>query len=345
MHFSNLPGITPLLMLVSFASAQTWSVNASLPVPATAQFVSVWYQSVSQPAGPIAPGTIVTTTSYYAPSASASWLPSVPVQNAPLAFRLYATAHPSLSGGATLSWASVDAQLDLALTAPQPVAGRLALRFQPTGPGLRTLTLDVGADGSTEFVAPFASTGPAGFATVDLPLTIPVAGTVIRATLHAAGSLQYGQFPTSMNAVLDLQAEFFPGQPALHQFDTAGASATLATTHLPDNTATLALGSPTQPLPGWLVFGFQPTLASWSPTVTQLVTADSIIAVNSMSLLLPDLPPGTALFAQGLAILPGNVLATTDSVRCYLALADQMLASRIAPVGQLRSQAMSRVHS
>ena len=50
------------------------------------------------------------------------------------------------------------------------------------------------------------------------------------------------------------------------------------------------------------------------PNVTQLVTLDYVFATNTMTMNLPALPSGTALYCQGLAATASG-LFSTNSVR------------------------------
>lgn len=318
------------------AVAQSWSITAALSAPAT--YSSIVFRnsgtamgSGSTPAGAVGPGAFLTggvaSSGPGATSISGSWLPSVAGSTQPLAFSVEQRGSAQADYGPTnpyLAYATLAAQLDLTLQAPQPTSGRLLVRYRATnaptasGGGSGSLTLDIGADAVVDFTATLAGAANGLLETVDLPVQIPAGGQVLRvAYSFTVSSLSSSGFavPTS-SASMTIEAEFFPDQPALQTFDTTAAGAQLVTQHSTNNAVSLAIGSLSLPQPGWLIFGFQPTLVVWAPTITQLVTADTILAVSAMTIVPPVLPPGTALYVQGLAILPGNALATTNSVRC-----------------------------
>jgi hypothetical protein len=236
-------------------------------------------------------------------------MPSVPGQSAPIAFtaRAFATASSSLPTFVFVS-GSVSTQLDLSLQMPAPVGGRLLLTGSYSsfgGAGSGSIGVDVGGDGTVEFVADYLMP----YAVVDVPL--PVGVTTIRLACVAS----HGQFvQDNGGTTVTVQGQFFPNEPAIHSFDATGAGTTLRVDHPAGDTVTLSIGGLFQP-PVLLAFGFQPVVVPLAPYVTQLVTLDTVFAIGSITLTLPALPSGTALYCQGLVLQPSNVLISSNSVR------------------------------
>lgn len=290
--------------------AQTWAVTANAPVPGSSS-VTQWIasgnvsSSASLPVGPRPPGAMLTCGIGVIANASGSWSASVPGQVGPVAasVRMRCTANGSYNYS---SMATMDVTLDLLFTAPSPSSGRLLLESLPLGVGGGIASLDVDADGTIDWSVSL----PASSAAVDLPFTIPAAGRVVRVhgNLGAMGMQFFGGLGD-----ITLQLEFLPGQPVVAPF--APGNATLAFDHSPTDLLTLTLPSYLGITPLLIVLGSAPTQVPILPQVTQLVTLDVVVAAPSLTFALPPLPPGTAVYAQGLVIVPPGDLVSTGSLR------------------------------
>ncbi len=333
--------VVSVFALALSLGAQSWSVTAAAPVTGTASASALTF---SQPptiqtntqtlaVGPV-PAGIFLSMSAQAGSASAysraQWSPSVVGQVAPLAFRVEVTAwaHVSAWSGGYSEGAggSVSCQLDLTLHAPQPTAGRLALRRMTTTHATGSVSLSVDADGDG-----LAETISTDGSTADVAVVIPAAGTSVRVTIGATASESYtpglGSQPGSSGAIV-FEAQFLPDEPTVTPFDDTGAFQRLSIDHKADNT--LTIGAQVSPPGVWpfpaataaiLVFGSQPVVIPALPSVTQLVTIDAWFAmtatfpVSSMTLALPSLPPGTEAYCQALLILTDGSLRSSNSLR------------------------------
>jgi hypothetical protein len=302
--------IVLVLALAPAALAQSWSVTASAPVVGSANtgaFPSGYGSSQTLPVGTVAAGTFLSTSSSSG-AASASWSASVAGQVAPLAFTAALATLTSNNGSALFTSASVQARLDLTLRAPQPSGGRLFAQVSSIGlfGGSGTISLDVGADG----VVDFASSSFSGSGSADLALQIPAGGAVVRVLYSGSAAAPQGSYAQSS---VNLAAQFLPGQPAVTAFDSTGAGQSITIAHPLGDSVSLSLSPFNQA--NVLVFGLQPLVQPITPTVTQLVTVDTVFALSSITLALPPLPPGTALYCQGLVVDPFGVLRSTGSVR------------------------------
>lgn len=123
------------------------------------------------------------------------------------------------------------------------------------------------------------------------------------------GALQGGY----SNCFASIEVQFFPGQPAVAAFDSTGSVQSITIDHPLGDSVTLSLSALNQG--NVLIFGFQPMVQPITPTITQLVSVDTVFVLTSITLALPPLPPGTALYCQGLVIDPFGVLRSTRSVR------------------------------
>ncbi len=289
--------------------AQSWSVTASAPTPGTA-VVGSWGGGIAWqtlPVGPVAAGTFL-AISNNSGTASASWAPNVSGQTAPLAFTAATTVVAVSQSTSVPSSAGVNAQLDLSLRAPQPLSGRLVVQWSVAGSfgGSARINLDVDADGTVDFAA--SSFGGSG--TLDLPLQIPLAGAVVRVIYTASASASQGSYSTGTASVA---VQFFPNQPDIRVFDTTGAGQSIGINHPIGDSVTLSLNTSNQM--NVLCFGFQPMVNPLLPTVTQLISIDAYFVASSVTMTLPPLPPGTALYSQGLVIDWLGNLRSTSSVR------------------------------
>jgi hypothetical protein len=301
--------------LVACLPAQGWTLSAARPTPATASAgVLPSVTTNTQPAGPVQPGAIVAVAGGgpgASASAGASWQPSVAGQTALLAFSVSCQASASYSGsGFGLVSASVSATLDVTLAAPQLTGGRLVLSGTQTsfgGSGGGSIGVDVAGDGLIDYQVP----SPQSAAGLPVDVLVPAGVSLIRVTLAASFSVV--GTPNNGGTGLTLSAQFFPGQVAVSSFDTTGAGTTLVITRPAASTVSIALPTFLQ-TPVLLAFGMQPTQVPLAPSVTQLVTLDSVFAVGSMTLTLPPLPPGTELYCQGL-VLQFGTFRSSNSVR------------------------------
>jgi hypothetical protein len=304
--------VTVLLMpfLVPSVAAQGWSITADAPVPATALAGGFPGISNTRPAGPVAPGQIISQAasgSGWSASAGASWAASIAGQTAPLAFAVNCFANSSTTQQPYIA-ASVSVTLDLTLHMPQTVGGRLVVTGTWGSVGVggnNTLGLDVGGDGVVEFTNSTTNL-------LAMPIDVPVPSGVnlIRLTFQA-GYLVIS--PDNGGTGLSLQAQFYPNEPAVHAFDTTGAGTMLSVDHTTGNSVTIGLSTALQ-TPVLLAFGFDSLVAPLAPGVTLLVTPDVIFPVGSMTLSLPPLPPGTTLFCQGL-VMQFGAYRSSNSVR------------------------------
>jgi hypothetical protein len=308
-----------LLTFVASAMAQAWSIIARAPSVGSAGatvFQGLPFgQSSTLPIGPVAAGSfLAASVTYLGSSASAAgtWTPSVGGQVAPLAFTVSATAGAQVGPGA-VAGSALAATIDLLLNAPQPVAGRLVVRMLGTAPTQPAdfLDLDVGADGSIEFRI---ATGASNPGTVDVPLSIPATGAVVRVAFRVFA--QVAGAPYSLSTGVALEARFVPGEPAIAVFDTTGAGAAVGIDHpIGSNIVTLSIGTPAQ-TPYLMAIGALPILVPLLPTVTVLVTPDvTLTGLGSITLPLPPFPGGTALYFQGLVIDTAGTPRSTPSVR------------------------------
>jgi hypothetical protein len=220
-----------------------------------------------------------------------------------------AIAQPGLGSVAA---ASLQATIDLTLTSPQPLGGRLVVRMVggPPTQALDYIDLDIGADGSIEFRIAASQSDPG---TVDLPLAIPATGAVVRVAFRLAMLPFVGATPPYSTSV-GLDARFFPGEPAISVFDTTGAGAAVGIGHpIGSGSATLSIGTPAE-TPVLMAIGAFPTVVPLLPTVT--VSPDVTLAgLGSITLPLPPFPAGTAIWFQGLVIDIGGTPRSTPSVR------------------------------
>jgi hypothetical protein len=327
-----------LLAISSHCNAQGWSITAHAPVSgtATAQATFVGFPApqyvtngANLPVGPVQSGVFLSsnaTTVASSASTSMSWVPSIMGSTAPL--QLTARA----SGGANAQFgypfqssaggsASGNAEIILTLRAPQPVSGRLFVRISglfnlgPPSSSVSSIRLDVNADGSFEVSSP----PPVGYQpTLNLPLQIPATGAVIKLIYGSSSSLScsgaVGCLGVSSN--MKIEAQFFPGEPVVASFATFSGAATMSFDQGSQGMVTLSIGSPLL-TPIFMVIGGTPISVPLLPSVTALVSPDIVIATpsGSLTLLTTPLPPGTALFVQGLVADAAGTPRGTNSVR------------------------------
>lgn len=312
--------LAALLSLVATATAQAWSITASAPSVGSAAATLFQglpsSQSATLPIGPVAAGSLLAASvGSLGSSASAggTWTPIAGGQATPLVFTLSATASAQVGGPGTVAFSASSAVIDLTLNAPQPVAGRLIVRMvgaAPTQPA-DYLDLDVGADGSIEFRIAANVPNPG---TVDVPLSIPANGALVRVSFRAFA--QVAAAPYSVSTGVGIEARFVPGEPAIAVFDATGAGAVVGIDHpIGSNTVTLSIGTPAQ-TPYLMAIGALPILVPLLPTVTVLVTPDVTLAgLGSITLPLPPFPGGFAIYFQGLVIDTVGTPRSTPSVR------------------------------
>lgn len=330
------PTLATLLLcaLPSALVAQSWSITAVVPSPGTAtgtittNFAPQVVVTTPLPPGPAPAGTFFTPTvalgNAHADGA-ASWSPTFADLVAPVGFE--AIAH----GAAAASWPAgpnqgssrmqMDADLVLMLVPPQPVGGRLVLRWRGVNVDfpVARIDVDIGDDGTIDLAASsqwFAWTDP--WRSFELPLTIGANGLPIRLRYRCdivAAAL--GSSADHNATTMTVTCQFFPHQAVIGSFDDTDATASLWSSHWLDDTASLSLRHQGQPVPGLIAFGAQPLVVPVPglPFVTQLVQIDTFVIGTDLAFLMPQLPPGTAIFAQGLAIDPAGELRSSNSVR------------------------------
>lgn len=315
-------------------AAQSWSITGVVPSLGTAtgtittNFAPPVVVTTPLPPGPAPAGTFFTPTAALGNAhadGEASWSPTFADLVAPVGFE--AISH----GAAAASWPpgpnqgssrmQMDAAIVLTLVPPQPVGGRLVLRWlgRNIDVPVAMIDVDVGDDGTIELAATsqgFSYSDP--WRSLELPLTIGANGLPIRLRYRcdivaaAWGSSAAHDFTT-----MTVTGQFFPQQAAIEPFDDTGATASLWSSHGLDDTASLSLRYQYQPVPGLIAFGTQPLVAPVPglPFVTQLVLIDTFVIAGDLAFLMPQLPPGTAIFAQGLVVDPTGTPRSSNSVR------------------------------
>jgi len=281
--------------------AQQWTVQAAvtnapgLPSACSASG-GIQSQSIPIPSGPVVPGG----WGAYAGTSSATvqWSATVAGSAAAVGFEVVATATAGTSLGVAQASAVATFLLTLHSGSPTPQAGALVLRGDAS--------VDLDNDGSFEFVAANLPTA--------IPVVVPPAGLVMR--IFVLATAWSGFSGPSAFDVTSLVGEFFPGQTAVARFAAGWPSAQLTSTCLGNDRWQLdasGLGSALTPI--LLVVGFQPTNVPLALGLTQLVSVDAVLPGGSFVFDLPPLPPGFALYAQGLMAQPHGNLLATNSVR------------------------------
>lgn len=226
-------------------------------------------------------------------------------------------------GGSYAGWGAVGvyATIRTTLTTPSPVRGRLALAWFYSGTaGVCTTEVDVDANGTIDATTLHQSSPPWRSA-FEIPLVIDSARD-IDFVFDCASYTIASQTTQSHSAQFVLQATWHPDQPAVQEHEVTGATADLLFTHTPNNHLDLDIRSTTGspwwpgiPLPGMVVVGLQPTNVQVYPTLTQLVTADLLLAGSQFSVPLPNLPPGWELYTQGIGFDHTGAWLGTRSLR------------------------------
>jgi len=316
--------VAAFLAISSHSSAQGWSITAHAPFvgTATASVLNIYSgppatNSAGLPVGPVLPGTFLTCSATHPftgglGSVSMSCIPSVVGSLAPLAFTTNSLcgSQGSYVSGNNAS-ASGNARIDLTLHAPQPVGGRLWVRTFGSDTAAQyssassRIDLDVNADGTIE-VSAYAGSASTP---LDVPLQILATGAVIRLTYNTSTFAV-----NSATATRTIEAQFFPGEPAVAPFATFAGAATMSVTHSVLGWVNLSIAGPGL-TPVLMAFGGTATSVPWLPSVTVLVSPDVLIGTTgSITIPLPPLPPGM-LYAQGLVVDSVGTLRGTNSVR------------------------------
>ncbi|HZN40797.1 MAG TPA: hypothetical protein VFD82_18475 [Planctomycetota bacterium] len=321
----RLTFVAVLLALGSRSDAQSWSISAHAPFVGTATAsTTILTNSATLPVGNVMPGTFLTCSvtdqqfQQVSGFVSMIWGPSVVGSSAPLAFTTSSSC--ASQGGYPYSYAvsaSGSAQIDFTLRAPQPVGGRLLVRFIGSDVALSwgstassRIDLDVNADGTIEVSA----YGPPASTPLDVPLQIPATGAVIRLIYNTSTFAPPSQTVSSAVASRTIEAQFFPGEPAVAPFATFSGASTMSVDHGSPGMVTLSIAGPGL-TPVLMAFGGTALSVPWLPYVTVLVSPDVLIGTTgSITLQLPPLPPG-ALYAQGLVVDSVGTLRGTNSVR------------------------------
>lgn len=318
----------------SLLAAQVWSISGIVETPSTAdvQLTNVSptvTNSNTLPAGtPIGSSISVsanaTATGSHAYGSTDFSFPQ-PTSTAPLGFDIVSTTSTWIVSGpqgppTTHARAQVDATFLLHLDSPGPQAGRLWLSANyncdqaPYSQAI--LDIDVGADGTIDFHSVGASGSLLTDFVSELPLAIPVAGIDLRVRLTGLSSSGYWGFYNFTFAHLSFSARFFPNQSVVAPFAFPQSFVGLLFSHDANDLVTLSL---TNPWPSLIAFGAQPMNfpVPGFPTLTQLVSIDAVAFANSVTLPMPALPHGSALYAQGLAVGPTGTLQCSHSIRAY----------------------------
>lgn len=315
---TTLRELVVLLVVSAMVNAQTWTISAQAPVVGSAS-ATVWsgglldQQTAQVPIGPVAQGTLLTCSANVTGASSSTgggW--QVLSTGASPSFRVNSGASAS-NPAAGLASAGMDVVLLVRFASAVPVAGRLHLQGSggayPPGSTNSVSEVDVGNDGTIDFTYSISS-GPAS---IFVPVVLHAGTLDVRVQLRAsAGVALLAQSETMLKAIT---ATLVPSVPTISNFDWTGAGASLAWSvpSLNQLTLTTAVASQT---PLLLVFGSQPVVVPLFPGVTQLVGAiDAVFATGTMSLQLPLLPAGTALYVQGLVLDGAGAMVTTQSVR------------------------------
>jgi hypothetical protein len=231
-------------------------------------------------------------------------------------------ASVSISNGipyvATHVRAAANTSLRASLSASAPVGGRLLVEWDGSSSQMglihAAIRVDVGADGSIEAHARWTDFV---FSTTTKRLEVPVLlvpnGVPVQIDIDcSADSPWFGNWNFASTS-LAMRIEFFPGQAAVTEYDTTGAGAGLLFSHLADDTITLDV-------PGILVLGATPMVQPIPgfPGLVQLVSADVVVPATSIHLPMPRLPPGSALYAQGIGLSSSGTLVGSRSLRALL---------------------------
>lgn len=290
----------------------------------TSNFASPVIQTAAPPAGPAAFGTVWSNQAQDLLSYSESLIEVEHLSLDPqavLGFRVtgqsLAVTDPPAGPFSVTAGTSMVATVRMSLTAPNQVGGRLFLRY--TGSiadlGAAEIGVDVGADGTIEHVVDAATFLTGEWREREFPVVLGPTPLQIDLHLnHFCGTSSVNSQFSGHSAMAQMEVQFFPGQPAVEWFDATGAQAGIVWQHAPDDTVTVGVATPGL-AGGVIVIGAQPTSASITPWVTQLVTIDAVVFQSSMTVSMPTLPPGSALYCQGLAWDGGGILRSTPSLR------------------------------
>ncbi len=335
----NVPrfAIAMLAAQLSHLPAQSWAITGSLSAPASASCVISTVSppatnSASAPAGyPILQGFSLGATGAAGTAngnVGIGYSPSVIGQTAPLGFRITSGGNASIQSGIPFTpgqtvIVQADATLLMHMTAPNATAGRLFFRSQyhysDLASPLARVSVDLGADGSWEVLnyqgyTPGPQTGGDEWS---LLCSIPVTGLPV--ALHITNQTLCGFWvnPVFTSSSMVVEAQFFPDEPVVSQFQCTPAAFALAYHQSEDDHVTISFQL--WPFPGLLVFGSQTmnVPAPGIPTLTQLVSIDAVVLAPSVTLPMPSLPHGSMLYAQGLAIEPSGILRSSCSLRAF----------------------------
>jgi len=274
------------------------------------------------PVGPIPFGPVLVnslTRSSGLASSNIEMNPSFSGQVAATGFRIYTEAVAVASGTSSSSaQTTMTAPVRLTLMSPVPVSGRLALRYfgQTSGASAANINVDLGGDGSVDFKAlsnSFASSSTPRF--IEFPVTMAPSLSIDLSVANQASTAMPGAGSSVAIASMVIEAQFFPGQPAVQTYDLSGATAELLATHHPDDTLDLRLEYESLQPPGVIIFGLQPTSVPLLQTATQLVQTGFVAPGNNLLVALPQLPPGTTVFCQGFIVDGTAALRSSPSLR------------------------------
>lgn len=313
--------------MVGLCKAQSTTMALRIGAVGTA-VASVSQQGVANtrfatlPVGPIPFGSVFVNSLTRAGGLASSSIemdPSFSGQVAATGFRIYTEAVAVASGtSSSAAQTTMSAPVRITLMSPVPVSGRLALRYfgQVSGAGAANVNVDLGGDGSVDFKAlsnVFGSDSTPRF--IEFPVTMAPSFSIDLSFYNQAAAAVSGSGSSAVLASMVIEAQFFPGQPAVQTYDRAGATAELLALHHPDDSLELQLEYESLQPPGVLIFGVQPIGVQLLPTAMQLVQAGFLAPVNNLLVGLPQLPSGAAVFCQGFAVDPSGALRSSPSVR------------------------------
>ncbi|MCU0865523.1 MAG: hypothetical protein MUC36_17195 [Planctomycetes bacterium] len=321
----------PMLVLPTFA--QTWSASAVAPVPGaanatiTSNFAAPVLVNTSLPAGPVAAGQFVSAHATLGNSfatANAQWAPTFATLAGPVGFEVQARAsvraQPPPGMTQVTCVCDLAAALRITLQAPAPTAGRLVIEYLgvDSDVGNARIDVDLGDDGTIELVADNQTfQGLGNWRLFNAPLQIGAGGTPIRlllTTQNGVGAL--GANSQQHGASITVRGHFLPFEPTVRPFDQTGAVLTLVARQSLANVVTLQAFAPNLVMPTVFVFGTVPLVASIPglPTVTQLVGIDAWVVADYLTVPLPALPQGAAIYCQALGITSSGTLRSSNSV-------------------------------
>jgi hypothetical protein len=318
------------LLLSASALAQAFSMTAQVGNPGSATgSMAVGSQvlhasTTSMPAGSVA---LPFAFQHAGTHAAGSWsttislTPNVGNQQAPLAFTVQGVANATTTPTSPawhMTAASMDLDLTATLFAPQPCSGRLYLVFQGAvhNFGDSRVDVDIGADGTFELQTQAWMLGHtwSPLRLLEYPVAIGASGCPLRIRCHCDASSTAATGWNTDSASMTVEAQFFPGQAVVQAFDATGATVALHAVHAPNDAVTL-LGP--QGLTSVFVLGTQSMRSPvpFLPHLMQLVTVDAFTIADLLTVQMPPMAAGTALYCQAFAVDSGGQWHGSNSLR------------------------------